>query len=110
MQEGVVAFRDWSTWYRIAGDVAKRPPLICVHGGPGSSHHYFARLEELARRGRAVVLYDQVGAEVRRAPRLMSSTFRPTLPNWRTCAPSSNSIALSYWELPGVGCSPSSTP
>jgi L-proline amide hydrolase len=61
VQEETVPFRQWTTWYRIVGDVGARAPLICLHGGPGSSHHYFARLEELAERGRAVVLYDQVG-------------------------------------------------
>lgn len=61
VREGRVGFRGWATWYRIVGDLHARVPLICVHGGPGSSHHYFARLEALAARGRSVVLYDQVG-------------------------------------------------
>jgi L-proline amide hydrolase len=61
VREGTVPFREWETWYRQVGDVTTRAPLICLHGGPGSSHHYFARLEQLAQRGRAVVLYDQVG-------------------------------------------------
>ena len=34
---------------------------MCLHGGPGSTHHYFAPLERLAADGRAVVLYDQLG-------------------------------------------------
>lgn len=61
VREGRIPFGAWETWYRISGDVGARPPLICVHGGPGSSHHYFARVEQLAGRGRAVVVYDQVG-------------------------------------------------
>lgn len=60
-REGVVPFGRWHTWYRIVGDIGERAPLICLHGGPGSSHHYFARLERLALRGRPLVLYDQVG-------------------------------------------------
>lgn len=36
-------------------------PLLCLHGGPGSTHHYFAPLERLAQDGRAVVVYDQLG-------------------------------------------------
>lgn len=59
--EGFIPFGEWQTWYRIVGDVAAAVPLVCLHGGPGSSHHYFARLEALADRGRPVVLYDQVG-------------------------------------------------
>lgn len=61
MREGLVAFGEWQTWFRTVGEVGERAPLVCLHGGPGSSHHYFARLEPLAERGRAVVLYDQVG-------------------------------------------------
>lgn len=34
---------------------------MCLHGGPGSSHHYFTRLEALAEHGRPVVMYDQLG-------------------------------------------------
>jgi L-proline amide hydrolase len=36
-------------------------PLLCLHGGPGSSQAYFEPLEELAREGRQLVLYDQLG-------------------------------------------------
>lgn len=61
IEEGTVSFRGWETWFRITGEIEERPPLVCVHGGPGSTHHYFAPLEELARSGRAVVVYDQVG-------------------------------------------------
>lgn len=56
-----MAFRSWHTWYRVVGDVSSRAPLVCVHGGPGSSHNYFGPLERLAEAGRPVVLYDQVG-------------------------------------------------
>lgn len=50
------------TWYRIAGELpSERPPLLALHGGPGSTHNYFAPLERLAEDGRTVVLYDQVG-------------------------------------------------
>ncbi|HZK51643.1 MAG TPA: proline iminopeptidase-family hydrolase [Actinomycetota bacterium] len=59
--EGTVPFRDWETWFRISGEVDSRPPLVCLHGGPGSTHHYFSRLESLAETGRAVIVYDQVG-------------------------------------------------
>ncbi|MFL5965501.1 MAG: proline iminopeptidase-family hydrolase [Gaiellaceae bacterium] len=59
--EGFVDFRGHRTWYRIVGDLdASRPPLLALHGGPGSTHHYFAPLEQLADE-RAVVLYDQIG-------------------------------------------------
>jgi proline-specific peptidase len=59
--EGYVAFGDYATWYRIAGDLgAGAVPLLALHGGPGSTHNYFAPLERLAGE-RPVVLYDQIG-------------------------------------------------
>ena len=60
--EGYVESRGYRTWFRVVGrSVDGRDPLLCLHGGPGSTHHYFAPLEQLAEEGRAVVLYDQVG-------------------------------------------------
>ena len=47
------------TWYRVTGD-GGRTPLVCLHGGPGSTHNYFRPLERLAEE-RPVVVYDQLG-------------------------------------------------
>jgi pimeloyl-ACP methyl ester carboxylesterase len=47
------------TWYRMSGKPG-RTPLLALHGGPGSTHNYFAPLERLAGE-RPVVLYDQLG-------------------------------------------------
>jgi proline-specific peptidase len=61
--EGYVDYRGYRTWYRIVGDLAPpsgSAPLLALHGGPGSTHHYFAPLERLSRE-RPVVLYDQIG-------------------------------------------------
>src|SRR6476469_4171969 len=59
--EGYVDFRGYGTWYRVAGELGSgATPLLALHGGPGSTHHYFAPLEALAGE-RAVVLYDQIG-------------------------------------------------
>ena len=61
-QEGTLEWGAHRTWFRIVGDVQSGlAPLLCLHGGPGSTHHYFAPLERLAAEGRAVVLYDQLG-------------------------------------------------
>ncbi|MGZ4596740.1 MAG: alpha/beta fold hydrolase, partial [Actinomycetes bacterium] len=62
--EGYADFDGSQTWYRIDGDLhgADGPaPLVVLHGGPGATHDYLTPLAELARDGRAVVLYDQLG-------------------------------------------------
>jgi L-proline amide hydrolase len=65
MYEGYMPFEDGRTWYGIEGDLslgADAPaPLVLVHGGPGATHDYLLSLLDLARRGRAVVFYDQFG-------------------------------------------------
>ena len=59
--EGFVDYRGYRTWYRLFGDRgAGAVPLLALHGGPGSTHNYFAPLERLAGE-RPVVLYDQIG-------------------------------------------------
>ena len=60
-REGYVEFRGYRTWYRFVGDLnTPVTPLLALHGGPGSTHNYFAPLEGLAAE-RPVVLYDQIG-------------------------------------------------
>ena len=61
-REGHVEHARGRTWYRVVGEsTAGRDPLLCLHGGPGSTHNYFTPLERLAEDGRAVVIYDQIG-------------------------------------------------
>jgi L-proline amide hydrolase len=63
--EGYAAFDGSQTWYQVHGDLpaaANGPaPLVVLHGGPGATHDYLTPLAGLARDGRAVVLYDQLG-------------------------------------------------
>jgi L-proline amide hydrolase len=63
--EGFAEFEGSRTWYRIEGDLdvdADGPaPVVVLHGGPGGTHDGLTPLIGLARHGRAVVLYDQVG-------------------------------------------------
>jgi len=59
--EGYVDYRGYRTWYRVVGDLGSAAaPLLALHGGPGSTHHYFGPLERLANE-RPVVVYDQLG-------------------------------------------------
>jgi L-proline amide hydrolase len=60
--EGLAPFEEWETWYRVEGDLDAGPaPLVTLHGGPGAAHDYLLSLNDLAREGRAVVYYDQLG-------------------------------------------------
>jgi L-proline amide hydrolase len=61
---GTVDFRSHSTWYRVTGQLDvddERAPLVVLHGGPGVAHNYCLAMANLARDGRAVVHYDQLG-------------------------------------------------
>ena len=57
---GTIDFNGWSTWYRITGEHG-RTPLVVLHGGPGAGHDYTLRIAGIARQGRPVVHYDQLG-------------------------------------------------
>jgi proline-specific peptidase len=59
-EEGFVEWQGHRTWYRIVGNRSSTIPLLTLHGGPGSTHHYFGPLERLGEE-RAVVVYDQLG-------------------------------------------------
>ncbi len=62
VRNGVAPFREWETWYRVTGDLSSlKVPLVVAHGGPGCTHDYLLALAELAKDGRAVVHYDQMG-------------------------------------------------
>src|SRR3954467_348436 len=61
--EGRIPFGGAETWYRIVGE-GERPgalPLLLLHGGPGGTHDYMEPMAELARGGRRVIFYDQLG-------------------------------------------------
>src|SRR5262249_35807944 len=62
--EGYVEARHgFRVWYRVVGsaDVPGKRPLLGLHGGPGSTHAYLEPLAEIARTGRQVIFYDQLG-------------------------------------------------
>jgi proline-specific peptidase len=59
-EEGRIPFRGYETWYRSVGD-GPGLPLLCLHGGPGSTHLGLTPLEQLGDE-RRIVLYDQLGS------------------------------------------------
>jgi proline iminopeptidase len=66
--EGYLDYRGYRTWYRVVGELGSAPPLLALHGGPGSTHHYFGPLDRLAGE-RPVVVYDQLGCGSSDRPR-----------------------------------------
>ena len=48
--EGYMPFHGYQTYYRIVGEQKDngKAPLICLHGGPGSTHNYFEVLDNVA--------------------------------------------------------------
>jgi proline iminopeptidase/L-proline amide hydrolase len=59
-REEMIAVPGGHAYVRINGDLAgPRPPIVMLHGGPGSSHWYFLNGTALADE-RAVILYDQL--------------------------------------------------
>ncbi len=60
--EGYAPFRHYQTWYRVCGDLHNgQTPLVVAHGGPGCTHDYVDAFRDIARSGRAVIHYDQLG-------------------------------------------------
>ena len=60
--EGRAPFRGYETWYRVSGDLnSSKLPVVILHGGPGVAHNYVDAYKLLARDGRAVIHYDQLG-------------------------------------------------
>jgi len=62
IQELYLPFRSYRTYVRIVNPEGKKPPLLLLHGGPGSTHNSFELLDEAAfLDDRPFVMYDQVG-------------------------------------------------
>lgn len=60
--QGFAPFAEHQTWYRITGDLQSgATPLVVIHGGPGCTHDYVDSFKDLARDGRPVIHYDQLG-------------------------------------------------
>ena len=63
-REGTIDFHGYRVWYACIGERDELPgklPLLCLHGGPGAGHDYLESLGAMAKRGRRVIFYDQLG-------------------------------------------------
>ncbi|MFT5132760.1 MAG: proline iminopeptidase [Gammaproteobacteria bacterium] len=61
-ESGFIAVKGGRVWYRLNGRkhfASGKTPLLVLHGGPGSSHHYLLPFLDLAK-DRPVILYDQL--------------------------------------------------
>ncbi|MGB6127140.1 MAG: proline iminopeptidase-family hydrolase [Psychrilyobacter sp.] len=77
--EGYMPYLEYKTYYRIVGEcIGDKKPLVLLHGGPGSTHNYFEVLDKVAKDGRAVIMYDQLGCGLSATP------SRPDLWNSQT--------------------------
>ncbi|MBV9452075.1 MAG: proline iminopeptidase-family hydrolase [Streptosporangiaceae bacterium] len=59
VSEGYIDVPGGRVWYRDVGG-GDATPLLCLHGGPGSTHYNLEPLEALAA-DRRVIFYDQLG-------------------------------------------------
>ncbi|WP_454816941.1 proline iminopeptidase-family hydrolase [Labrys neptuniae] len=61
-RDGRASFQGYETWYRVSGELGSaKAPVVILHGGPGVAHNYVDAYKLLARDGRAVIHYDQLG-------------------------------------------------
>ena len=61
--EGFAPYLGYETWYRITGDLSSPlTPLVVAHGGPGATSDYVWSIATIARTGRPVIHYDQLGS------------------------------------------------
>ncbi|MDG6987903.1 MAG: proline iminopeptidase-family hydrolase [Nitrososphaerota archaeon] len=58
--EGFASVLGFDLFYRQFGEPEKGE-VLCLHGGPGSTHDYLLSMADLAERGYRVTFYDQLG-------------------------------------------------
>lgn len=62
IEEGMLPFGEYETYYRIVNPKGKKTPLVLLHGGPGSTHNSYELLDHLAfEDDRPFIMYDQLG-------------------------------------------------
>ncbi len=58
--DGFASVQGFDLFYRQFGEPEKGE-VLCLHGGPGSTHDYLLSMADLAERGYRVTFYDQLG-------------------------------------------------
>lgn len=58
--QGYIEVEGGKIWYGIMGE-GNKTPLLCLHGGPGSTSQYYYHLSEIAKE-RPVIMFDQLGS------------------------------------------------
>jgi proline iminopeptidase len=58
--EGLIEVSGHELFVKSVGE-ARKGTVLCLHGGPGSTHDYMIPIADLAEHGYRVVLYDQLG-------------------------------------------------
>ena len=61
--EGTIDFQGYKVWFRSVDGYVEdgKLPLLVLHGGPGATWDYLQPIDALARTGRRVLYYDQLG-------------------------------------------------
>ena len=72
--EDFANFQGYKIWYRVAKSVTSDSitPILLLHGGPGLGSDYLEPLEILAKQGRTVIRFDQLGGGRSDRPRDLS--------------------------------------
>ena len=63
IQDRFIPVNGYRVWTRVVpgSGAPQRLPIVLLHGGPGVPSDYLEPLEALAREGRDVIRYDQLG-------------------------------------------------
>ncbi len=61
-KELFIDFKDFKTYVKIVNPNGKNPPLVILHGGPGSTHNSLELIKPIATLSdRSLIYYDQIG-------------------------------------------------
>jgi len=75
--EGYVTVQGISVFYKTFGEPTKGT-VLCLHGGPGGTHHYMLPLADLSKFGYRVMFIDEFGcgnSELPKNPALLSIEY-----------------------------------